>query len=115
MKNCTLCGKIIYQTIPTKVKEFRLCSDCYLISSGWIDSLNEKPISVLYLPWWDSSNICLVCYRELKFQTDCQKWCTHCNIVYSGCRYCLTTNIIFGLPNQTQYLRSRMIIRLLMI
>ncbi|RIA95077.1 kinase-like domain-containing protein [Glomus cerebriforme] len=110
-ENCTLCGKIIYQTIPTKVKEFRLCSDCYLISSGWIDSLNEKPIPVLYLPWWDNSDQCLVCNKYLDFISECQKWCTRCcNIVYSGCRYCLTTNIIFGLSDQSQCRKCKRIL-----
>ncbi|RIA92246.1 hypothetical protein C1645_80127 [Glomus cerebriforme] len=103
MKNCTLCGKLIYQTILTKGDiVFKLCSDCYLISSGWINSLNEKPILILYLPWWDNSDQCLVCNKYLDFISDCQKWCTRCYIIYSGCRYCLTTNIIFGLSDQSQ-------------
>src|SRR5215217_5742343 len=34
--------------------------------------------------------------------SDCQKYCTHCCIIYIGCRYCLTTNIIFGITDQSQ-------------
>ncbi|RIA92243.1 hypothetical protein C1645_765550 [Glomus cerebriforme] len=73
-------------------------------------SLNEKPIPVLYLPWWDNSDYCLVCDLELKFQTNCQKLCTRCYIIHSGCRYCLTTNIIFGLSDQSQCRKCRRIL-----
>ncbi|GES73410.1 kinase-like domain-containing protein [Rhizophagus clarus] len=80
-----------------------MCSDCYYISSGWIKStLFEKLIPILYLPWWDTSNKSSVCSHNLKFITDNQKWCPYCFIIYSGCRYCLTTNIIFGITDQTQ-------------
>ncbi|RIA95085.1 hypothetical protein C1645_512145 [Glomus cerebriforme] len=109
-ENCTLCGKNIYQTI---LDEFRLCSDCYLISSGWINSLNEKRIPVLYLPYWNNCDKCLVCDIYLGFISDCQKLCTRCHIVYSGCRYCLTTNIIFGLLNQTQCRKCRRILEVI--
>ncbi|RIA90656.1 hypothetical protein C1645_769453, partial [Glomus cerebriforme] len=27
---------------------------------------------------------------------------TYCHIFYTGCRYCLTTNVIFGLTDQSQ-------------
>ncbi|GBC17479.2 kinase-like domain-containing protein [Rhizophagus irregularis DAOM 181602=DAOM 197198] len=42
-----------------------------------------------------------MCSLELTFTSDCQKYCTSCLIFYTGCRYCLTTNIIFGLTGQT--------------
>ncbi|RIA95080.1 hypothetical protein C1645_512094 [Glomus cerebriforme] len=34
----------------------------------------------------------------------------HCCTLYSGCRYCLTTNIIFGLSNQTQCRKCKRIL-----
>src|SRR5581483_10464138 len=68
----------------------------YQISSGWVESIQtEKSIPILYLPWWDSYNKCIACDQILEFNSDCQKWCPHCIIIYTGCRYCLTTNIIF--------------------
>src|SRR5204863_4368357 len=83
--------------------EFKLCSDCYQISSGWIEStLTKKTIPILYLPWWDAYYQCTVCDKTLEFKSDCQKWCFPCKIIYVGCRYCLTTNIIFGITDQTQ-------------
>ncbi len=91
--NCNLCGKLVQNV---------LCSNCYLISSGWIESLYKTPIPILYLPWWDSFNKCLVCKFQLKVVSDSQKWCSGCYVVYNGCRYCLTTNIIFGLSEQSQ-------------
>ncbi len=91
--NCNLCGKLV-QNI--------LCSNCYLISFGWIESLYKTSIPILYLPWWDSFNKCLVCKFQLKVVSDSQKWCSGCYVVYTGCRYCLTTNIIFGLSEQSQ-------------
>ncbi|RIA94020.1 hypothetical protein C1645_818683 [Glomus cerebriforme] len=99
-KVCKLCGKLIYKS---KNIEFRLCSDCYQISSEWIEStLAEKPILNLYLPWWDANNQCIVCNQFLKFKSNCQKWCSNCIIIYVGCRYCLMTNIIFGITDITQ-------------
>ncbi|CAB4403454.1 unnamed protein product [Rhizophagus irregularis] len=80
----------------------------YRISSGWVESiLTKKPISILNLPWWDNSNKCVICQLELEYiqqesESYCQKWCSNCYIVYSGCRYCLTTNIIFGITYQSQ-------------
>ncbi|RIA89667.1 hypothetical protein C1645_824488 [Glomus cerebriforme] len=37
MSNCKLCGDLIYHNIPFKDTISILCSDCYPISSGWID------------------------------------------------------------------------------
>ena len=80
-----------------------LCSDCYKISSGWIEStLHKKFIPILYLPWWDNCISCFNCDTNLKSISDCQKWCSHCHIIYTGCRYCLTTNVIFGITDQSQ-------------
>ncbi|GES92270.1 kinase-like domain-containing protein [Rhizophagus clarus] len=98
-KDCKLCGKLI-----DKISfRFKICSNCYLISSGRVKStLFNKMIPILYLPWWDTSNKSRVCNHNLKFLTNCQKWCSYCFIVYVECRYCLTTNIIFGITDQTQ-------------
>ncbi|CAB5217434.1 unnamed protein product [Rhizophagus irregularis] len=80
----------------------------YQLSSGWVESiLSNKSVLILYLPWWDNHDRCLVCPRELNYvqqesKSHCQKWCSHCFIIYIGCRYCLTTNIIFGITNQSQ-------------
>jgi hypothetical protein len=98
---CKLCKKSIYQH-NNQIK-LKLCSDCYLISSGWIkSSFTEKSIQIIYLPWWDSHGKCMVCTLNLRFISDCQKLCTSCYIFYIGCRYCLTTNIIFGIAIQSQ-------------
>ncbi|GES92242.1 kinase-like domain-containing protein [Rhizophagus clarus] len=98
-KDCKLCGKLI-----DKISfGFKICSNCYLISSGRVKStLFDKMIPILYLPWWDTSNKSRVCNHNLKFLTNCQKWCSYCFIVYVRCRYCLTINIIFGITDQTQ-------------
>ncbi|GES73175.1 kinase-like domain-containing protein [Rhizophagus clarus] len=94
--NCKLCGKVIDQ-------HALLCSDCYQISSGWIRStLTENSVLVVRLPWWDTYDQCISCNSQLEFTSDCQKQCLCCNIFYIGCRYCLTTNIIFGFTNQSQ-------------
>ncbi|UZO14607.1 uncharacterized protein OCT59_006061 [Rhizophagus irregularis] len=37
-KNCKLCGKLYQGTDIKSIKEIKLCSDCYLISSGLIES-----------------------------------------------------------------------------
>ncbi|CAB5181221.1 unnamed protein product [Rhizophagus irregularis] len=84
----------------------------YQISSEWIESiLTKKSIQVLYLSWWDNFDKCIVCLQELKYihqesvsncQKWCQKWCSQCFIIYTGCRYCLTTNVIFGITSQSQ-------------
>ncbi|CAB5186395.1 unnamed protein product [Rhizophagus irregularis] len=102
-KDCKLCGKLIYQKCFRKNIDFRLCSDCYKISTGWIAStLTKKTIPILYLPWWDARDRCTVCNQILKFNSDHQKWCSNCIMIYIGCRYCLTTNIIFGITDQSQ-------------
>jgi hypothetical protein len=94
--NCKLCKKVIDQ-------HFLLCSDCYQISSRWMKStLNENPVLIIYLPWWDTCDQCIICNSKLDFTSDCQKRCLYCCIFYIGCRYCLTTNIIFGITNQSQ-------------
>ncbi|GBB98706.1 hypothetical protein RclHR1_00330033 [Rhizophagus clarus] len=99
-KDCKLCGKSSYTRIGG---DLTLCSDCYLISSGLIEStLTKKQISILYLPWWHNSSNCNACSSKLTFTSDNQKYCTNCLIFYIGCRYCLTTNIIFGLTGQSQ-------------
>ncbi len=110
-KDCKLCGKLVYQQNNTRFS-FKMCSNCYQISSGWVEStLTKNPIPILYLPWWDNHDNCLVCSQKLKYihqkpalsiQSDCQKWCLRCFIIYTGCRYCLTTNVIFGFTNQSQ-------------
>ncbi|CAB4446060.1 unnamed protein product [Rhizophagus irregularis] len=96
---CKLCGKSMYQGIT----KFTWCSDCYLISSECVVStLTKKPITIFYLPCWLNINSCYSCYTLLKFTSDCQKYCENCFTFYIGCRYCLTTNIIFGITNQSQ-------------
>jgi len=97
-KYCKLCGKLLYQrTDDHDIKRFKLCSDCYLISTGCIEStLTKKPIPIIYLPWWHNISHCKACKSYLKFTSDCQKYCEYCHIFYTGCRYCLTTDIIFG-------------------
>jgi hypothetical protein len=90
------------------LQSFKYDSNCYQIFSGWVEStLNKEPIPILCLPWWDNYNECVVCYQELKYipqesKSYCQKWCSDCFIIYSGCRYCLTTNIIFGITDKSQ-------------
>jgi hypothetical protein len=100
--DCEMCDKCWSSCL------FKHGQDCYQISSGLVEStLNKKPISTLYLPWWDNFDSCVVCYQELKYihqksKYYCQKWCYDCYIIYTGCRYCLTTNIIFGITGQSQ-------------
>ncbi|GBB90991.1 hypothetical protein RclHR1_18080001 [Rhizophagus clarus] len=103
-EHCKLCGKSFYQgTYHYKEREFKMCSDCYLISSGCIKSVtNEKPIPVIYLPWWHNISHCEACKLLLTFTSDCQKYCENCLIFYIGCRYCLTTSVIFGATIQSQ-------------
>jgi hypothetical protein len=104
-KYCRLCEK----SLLYKYKEYdnlQLCSDCYLISSGWVEStLTRQQVSILYLPWLHNDPYCKKCNEALTSsdqQEYCVKYCTKCNIFYIGCRYCLTTNIIFGLTGQSQ-------------
>ncbi|RGB41557.1 kinase-like domain-containing protein [Rhizophagus diaphanus] len=101
-KYCRLCGKL-YQGNDNMLK-FKLCSDCYLISSGYVESaLTKKPnIPIIYLPWWYNKSSCGACNKSLIFSSDCQKYCKNCFIFYTGCRYCLTTNVIFGLTIQSK-------------
>ncbi|UZO10437.1 uncharacterized protein OCT59_002019 [Rhizophagus irregularis] len=97
-KYCKLCGKLLSHY----KEEFKLCSDCYLISSGRIEStLTKKLISIIYLPWWENRSYCY-CNEKLVFTSNCQKYCEECFVFFIGCRYCLTTNIIFGYTNQSQ-------------
>ncbi|RIA83790.1 kinase-like domain-containing protein [Glomus cerebriforme] len=102
--DCELCGKLISQLSLLKYG----CSDCYLISFGWIEStLNKNTnIPILCLPYWDNYKKCIVCSpsHELRcISSDCQKYCLSCYTTYIGCRYCLTTNIIFfGITDQSQ-------------
>ncbi|PKC58199.1 hypothetical protein RhiirA1_468358 [Rhizophagus irregularis] len=99
--DCKLCGKSLYQGNDSS--KFKLCSDCYLISSEYIESaLTKKLIPIIYLPWWHNISNCNACSLDLTFTSDCQKYCKKCLIFYTGCRYCLTTNIIFGLTTQSQ-------------
>jgi hypothetical protein len=114
-KDCKLCGKSLYLGTDRKImSQFKLCSDCYLISSGWIEStLIKKHISILYLPWWHNNSNCNSCHSKIIFTSDCQKYCQNCYIFYVGCRYCLTTNIIFGLTSQSQCKKCKRISRII--
>jgi hypothetical protein len=81
--------------------------DCYQISSGWVEStLTKKSIPIINLPWYDNHNKCAICLLKLKYVQDpgsySQKWCRSCRIIYTVCRYCLTTNMIFGITDQSQ-------------
>ncbi|GBC27963.2 kinase-like domain-containing protein [Rhizophagus irregularis DAOM 181602=DAOM 197198] len=52
-KDCKLCGKLT----DKNSFGFKMCSNCYLISSEWVEStFIDKHIPILYLPWWDASN-----------------------------------------------------------
>ncbi|UZO07195.1 uncharacterized protein OCT59_027490 [Rhizophagus irregularis] len=109
-KDCKLCGKIIIKQISVNIIEFKLCLDCYKISSGWVEStLTKEVIPILYLPWWDAYNQCIACDQFLMLKSNCQKFCSNCKIIYIGCNYCLTTNIIFGITNQSQCKRCKRI------
>jgi hypothetical protein len=100
-ESCKLCGMLIYQSM--RDINYIFCSDCYLIFCEWVDStLTKKPIPILCLPWWDISYGCMTCGKQLKFISDHQKWCSYCFIIFIGCRYCLITNIIFGITDKSQ-------------
>jgi hypothetical protein len=103
-KNCKLCGKSLYQgTDERTMRRFKLCSDCYIISYEWIAStLVKEQILILYLPWWFNGERCNICGSQLTFASDCQKYCVSCFMFYVGCKYCLTTNIIFGPTDQSK-------------
>ncbi|RIA89451.1 kinase-like domain-containing protein [Glomus cerebriforme] len=110
IKDCKLCEKLIYQEIMSDNIEIRLCSECYQISSGWIEStLIKKHILILYLSWWDANCQCIICNQKLRFKSNCQKWCSNCIIIYTGCRYCLTTNIIFGITEIYNLIKNNII------
>ena len=80
------------------------------ITFGYIEStLTKRPVPILYLPWLDNDGYCIACNLELISSSDYQKHCTQCHIIYIGCRYCLTTNIIFGFANQSQCNRCKRI------
>ncbi|PKC66540.1 kinase-like protein, partial [Rhizophagus irregularis] len=100
-RHCKLCGKSLDER--TTVKQLRLCSDCYLISFECVEStMFKKQVSILYLPWWHNNLCCINCSSRLIFILECQKYCKNCLVFYIGCRYCLTTNIIFGITGKTQ-------------
>ncbi|EXX62533.1 Cdc15p [Rhizophagus irregularis DAOM 197198w] len=103
-KNCKLCGKSLYQgTVKDIMSTFKLCSDCYLVSFEWIEStLFKKQVLIFHSPLWEDESYCANCRSKLIFTSECQKHCANCLIFYTGCRYCLTTNIIFGLTGQSQ-------------
>ncbi|CAB5181753.1 unnamed protein product [Rhizophagus irregularis] len=83
-------------------------SDYYIVSSECtILNLTRKTIPILHLPWWDTFNNCIVCIQELEYKSNYQKWCSHCFIIYSGCKYCLTTNIFFGFTDQSQRIKCK--------
>uniref|UniRef100_U9UPE0 Protein kinase domain-containing protein n=1 Tax=Rhizophagus irregularis (strain DAOM 181602 / DAOM 197198 / MUCL 43194) TaxID=747089 RepID=U9UPE0_RHIID len=101
-ENCNLCGNLIDRQISF------MCLDCYSVSSGYIESiLTKKKILILYLPWWDTSSYCITCGEYFKYKSYRQKWCLHCFIIYNRCRYCLTTNIIFGFTIQSQCIKCK--------
>jgi hypothetical protein len=98
-KNCRLFRELVYK--QNVREEFRLYSNCYSISFEFIEStLVKNHVPVLHLPWWDAYNGCMICHQPLESKSNYQKKCSNCSIVYAGCRYCLTTNIIFGFINQ---------------
>jgi hypothetical protein len=106
---CKLCGKLVYRQ-NDNITKLRLCSNCYSISFEFIEStLNKNHIPILHLPWWDAYNQCIICNRLLELKSNCQKWCSHCFIVYIGCRYCLTTSIIFGNNKQSKCMKCKRI------
>jgi hypothetical protein len=111
-KNCKLCGNLIYQDSDSEYSEFiKFCLNCYKISYERIEStLTKSSIQILYLPWWDTRSQCIACHGNLSFICDCQKWCSNCNIIYTGCRFCLTTNIIFGFTDKSQCRKCNRII-----
>ncbi|CAB5184298.1 unnamed protein product [Rhizophagus irregularis] len=108
---CVLYFKITCFKQDLEFIEFESCSNCYIVSSELIEStLTKSSIQILYLPWWDTHSRCIVCLKNLTFIFDCQKWCSFCNIIYTGCRHCLTTNIIFGFTQKSQCKKCNRII-----
>ena len=83
----------------------------FLIYSGWVESfLTSKSVPILYLPWWDAKDECIVCNQVLNFISNFQKSCSQCYTTYIGCRYCLTTNIIFGITDKSQCKKCKRIL-----
>ncbi|PKC57801.1 hypothetical protein RhiirA1_471930 [Rhizophagus irregularis] len=87
--------KSLYQRTDRNVVEYyKLCSDCSFFGDTQIKAMN----TIDYIEW--------IPYGELvdmiRIDEDCQKYCVNCFIYYVGCRYCLTTNMIFGLTSQSQ-------------
>ncbi|GBB97731.1 hypothetical protein RclHR1_03050020 [Rhizophagus clarus] len=107
---CRICGKSIHK--QSDIIKFKLCSDCYLITFEFIESTS---VLILHLSWWDACYECIICDQLLKSKSDCQKWCSNCYIIYTGCRYCLTTNIIFGFIDQSQCKKCKRINRIISI
>ncbi|GBC04090.1 hypothetical protein RclHR1_05500005 [Rhizophagus clarus] len=101
---CELCeNSICQEKNMLKMVQLKLPLDCYLTYTEYTESiLTKKLIPVIYLPWWHNISSCVTCNKSLIFTSDCQKYCEGCLIFYIGCRYCLTTNIIFGLTTQSQ-------------
>ncbi|PKK76964.1 hypothetical protein RhiirC2_771870 [Rhizophagus irregularis] len=106
LDTCHYCVHIITKSIQCTEHESRNLDFCtqniqewyyYIVSSECtILNLTRKTIPILHLPWWDTFSNCIVCIQELEYKSNYQKWCLHCFIIYSGCKYCLTTNIFFG-------------------
>ncbi len=48
-RDCKLCGKLVDNEISNGLIEYRLCSDCYQISSGWIESTLLKKLIQFFI------------------------------------------------------------------
>ncbi|CAB4408403.1 unnamed protein product [Rhizophagus irregularis] len=91
--------------VPQNIQE--CCRNCLTIlyfKQMPESTLTKKLISIIYLPWWENRYNCFCDNIEnrLIFTSNCQKYCGYCFVFFIGCRYCLTTNIIFGYTNQSQ-------------
>ncbi|GBC38281.2 kinase-like domain-containing protein [Rhizophagus irregularis DAOM 181602=DAOM 197198] len=83
-EECIYCGGRYITAILCQQKYCIKCLSCY------ITDINDN-------------NIYLDLYLYTKnLECNCQKYCTNCLIFYTGCRYCLTTNVIFGPTIQSQ-------------
>ncbi|UZN99214.1 uncharacterized protein OCT59_000494 [Rhizophagus irregularis] len=111
-ERCEHFSEILYFThlIPN-TSSLNNCTELDFGKHYFESILTKKSIQILYLSWWDNFDKCVVCLQELKYihqesvpyyQKWCQKWCSNCFIIYTGCRHCLTTNIIFGITSQSQ-------------
>src|SRR5581483_4159782 len=90
-------------TMKLKSSEHEINSNEYSITYGYVEStLTKQPAPIFYLQWFDNNGHCMVCNLELKLMSDCQKYCRRCCLIYIGCRYCLFTNVIFGIVDQSQ-------------